>query len=635
MIRNLLLLGFSLLSWGWLSDTWLAAGGLLLLVSIAQAGTWRWPITSQQFIRVGDLTTVLVLLLLVNVYILQPEELPIFVLLKWLPVLFAPLLLVQCLSTQQSLPLAALFYSRRKQSSSTELGRSIDFNLPYAGLTMLAAGAANVQGAEYFMLATALFIGILWRARPRHYPLTLWLLNMALALAVSYWGYHGLYRLNALVEEKSVEWLSDWQADPFSGRTSIGDIGQLKLSDRIEFRLKADGPLLLHQASYNRYFGDHWTASMRRFLPENPLQPTESGLLKTLEFFQQLNDETVLALPDGVVKITGLNHVELGYSEMGAVMATGPEQFARFQVVYNGRRSGGASPLDLQVPKQHLDWLQEFNGKMQLDGQIPAVIASRIQRYFQHYFFYSLYLGTEADPDLALRDFMLKRQAGHCEYFATATVFLLRQAGIPARLAHGYSVSEYDSARELYIVRRRHAHAWAIAYIDGRWRPVDATPTQWLAMETEHASFWQPVSDLWSDAVFYFRQWQLQQTRQDNARLGLIIALLLTGYLAWRIFGARQRQILHKNQGKRVGSQPVLPGADSEFYLIERCLQNTRHARQHSESFQDWIGRIRLPELNAIYQLHYRYRFDPQGLSQTQRQELRHKAMSWLKRHRS
>ena len=79
--------------------------------------------------------------------------------------------------------------------------------------------------------------------------------------------------------------------------------------------------------------------------------------------------------------------------------------------------------------------------------------------------------------------------SGHCEYFAAASVFLLRQAGIPARLANGYVVEEYNPEQNLYIVRSRHAHAWAIAYINGVWQIVDSTPSQWLEMENVWFSY--------------------------------------------------------------------------------------------------------------------------------------------------
>ncbi|MGZ5054639.1 MAG: hypothetical protein ACXWAT_06810, partial [Methylobacter sp.] len=395
MNRDMLLLCFSLLSWGWLSQTWLAAFGLLLAIAIGEYSAWRWRISSRQFYRYGDLSALLAVLLLLDVYILQPSGRPIFVLLKWLPVVFAPMLFAQLFSSAQTLPLATLLYSLRKPGSSEEfasklpynvlyhresgvirLFRTIDFILPYAALTVLSAGAANVQSPAYFVIATMLFTGILWPVRPKHSPLPLWLLCIGLAIAASHYGYHGLERLNALVEEKSLEWLGNWQTDPFKGQTSIGDVGELKLSDKIQFRVKADKPLLLHQASYDVYLGHNWTASARLFTPKNPV--SENGKLHKLEILQQLDQQSVLALPDGTAKITGLDDAELQYSELGAIKASLTPRFARYQVFYTGQRTGAPSTLDLQVPKQHLDWIQQVGEELKLVGQRPEAIAERI-----------------------------------------------------------------------------------------------------------------------------------------------------------------------------------------------------------------------------------------------------------------
>ncbi len=648
--KDLLFLTFSLLSWGWLSQTWPAAFGLLFAIAVSKYSAWRWQISSYQFYRCGDLSILLVILLLVDVYILQPTERPIFVLLKWLPVVFAPALFAQLFSSAQTLPLATLFYSLRKQKADSSgqfdfklpytslynresgvirLLKEIDFILPYAALTVLSAGAANVQSPAYFIIATALFTGILWSIRPKHSPIPLWLLSVGLAIGVSYLGYHGLKQLNALVEEKSIEWLSDWQTDPFKGQTSIGDVGELKLSDKIEFRLRADSPLLLHQASYDVYLGHNWMASKHVFMPENPLKPSENNQLKQLEILQQLKQQSVLALPDGTIKIAGLDDAYLQYTELGTVKANLSPRFARYQVFYTDQRTGAPGKYDLQIPKQHLDWLQQVAGELKLAGQRPETIAELIKNHFQRNFFYSLYLGNQTDADLALRDFMLKRKAGHCEYFAAATVLLLRQAGVPARLANGYAVSEYDSRQDLYIVRSRHAHAWAIAYIDGLWRTVDSTPSQWLAMETERANLWQPLTDWWSNCLFHFRQWQLQQTPQQNAKLELLAALLLAIYLIWRIFSAKQKLNRSTQDKKSAMLKPSCQGLDSEFYLVEQCLQNTALARQHNESIQQWIRRLEIPALNRLYKLHYQLRFDPIGLSSEQRQVLRQQASAW------
>ena len=173
---------------------------------------------------------------------------------------------------------------------------------------------------------------------------------------------------------------------------------------------------------------------------------------------------------------------------MGAVKASLPPQYANYQAWYDGRRTGKPGKFDLRLPKQHLDWLQQYAEHMQLAGQPPAAVALNIKRYFQERFFYSLYLGKDADSDSALRKFMLERHAGHCEYFAAATVFLLRYAGIPARLANGYSVSEYDSNQNLYIVRSRHAHAWALAFIDKRSIPLPRNGWKWKPITPAYGS---------------------------------------------------------------------------------------------------------------------------------------------------
>ncbi|MGZ5051603.1 MAG: transglutaminase domain-containing protein [Methylobacter sp.] len=639
MNPELLLLSFGLLSWGWLSQTWPWALGLLFGVAVAEYGNWRLSISAIQFYRCTDLSALLVLMLLADVYVLQPVEQPIYVLLKWLPVLLAPALFAQLFSYNRKLPLASLFYSlRRRQSDNlspynslykresdvVRLLREIDFIQPYAALTVLSAGAANVRTPAYFIVSATLFAGILRLARPKHAPLPAWLLTVALAIVAGYLGSHGLKQLNDAVEQHIVGWLGNTQTDAFKSFTAIGDIGELKLSNNIEFRVKADGPLLLHQASYDLFYGQQWSASKPQLMPEPTSRPGE-GTIQQLEILQQFERASaVLPLPDGTVNITGLADASLQYTGLGAVIVRQPERFARYRVFYTGRRTGAPSQYDLQVPKQHQDWLRQFSDELQLENQHPFIVAERIKKHFQRNFFYSAYLGRETDADLALKDFMLNRKAGHCEYFAAATVLLLRQAGIPARLANGYAVSEYDSEQDLYIVRSRHAHAWASAYINGIWQTVDSTPAHWLALESERASQWQSLGDWWSNNLFYFRQWQLRQSPEQTVTLELLGALLLALYLIWRFFPTQQQ----RSHEKPATAPDFRPGLDSEFYLIEQRLQNTAQARRAHESMQQWVARLQHPALEQLYKLHYRLRFDPLGLTAEQRQRLR-QARKW------
>ena len=79
----------------------------------------------------------------------------------------------------------------------------------------------------------------------------------------------------------------------------------------------------------------------------------------------------------------------------------------------------------------------------QLARESPGAALAALNRFFVQNFSYTTYLEGDRRPERsALSRFLLEQRKGHCEYFAAATVLLLREAGIPARYAVGYSVQE-------------------------------------------------------------------------------------------------------------------------------------------------------------------------------------------------
>lgn len=80
------------------------------------------------------------------------------------------------------------------------------------------------------------------------------------------------------------------------------------------------------------------------------------------------------------------------------------------------------------------------------------------------------------DPNLDhIEDFVINQRRGHCEFFASALVLMLRSQGIPARVVVGYHGGDFDDDATAVIVRKRHAHAWVEAYIG-----LENCPQQWL-----------------------------------------------------------------------------------------------------------------------------------------------------------
>jgi transglutaminase-like putative cysteine protease len=86
---------------------------------------------------------------------------------------------------------------------------------------------------------------------------------------------------------------------------------------------------------------------------------------------------------------------------------------------------------------------------------------------------------TEAGRDLV--DFFLfdeDGRRGYCQYFASAMVVMARSVGLPARMAAGFAPGEATDDPGVYVVRQKHAHAWAEVYFPGYgWEIFEATKT--------------------------------------------------------------------------------------------------------------------------------------------------------------
>ena len=73
--------------------------------------------------------------------------------------------------------------------------------------------------------------------------------------------------------------------------------------------------------------------------------------------------------------------------------------------------------------------------------------------------------------------FLFESKQGFCNYFASSEVILLRAAGIPARLAVGYSQGERTG--DGYQIRMNNGHAWPEVYFSGiGWVPFEPTASE-------------------------------------------------------------------------------------------------------------------------------------------------------------
>jgi len=134
--------------------------------------------------------------------------------------------------------------------------------------------------------------------------------------------------------------------------------------------------------------------------------------------------------------------------------------------------------LLLDLPTRLDEELRQFSSEKWGTLQGASAKAEAISSYFQTNFSYSLDLPDKPRGVDPISYFLETEHAGHCEYFASATVLLLRSLGVPAQYVTGYVVNEYEANDQHWVARNQDAHAWVEAYDDEtkRWFAVESTP---------------------------------------------------------------------------------------------------------------------------------------------------------------
>jgi transglutaminase-like putative cysteine protease len=85
-------------------------------------------------------------------------------------------------------------------------------------------------------------------------------------------------------------------------------------------------------------------------------------------------------------------------------------------------------------------------------------------------------LGPEAQTQSAIREFLQSR-TGFCVQFAGSFAAMARAAGLPARVAVGFTPGDFDSSSGVFRVTSEDAHAWGEVWLAGLgWTRFEPTP---------------------------------------------------------------------------------------------------------------------------------------------------------------
>lgn len=89
---------------------------------------------------------------------------------------------------------------------------------------------------------------------------------------------------------------------------------------------------------------------------------------------------------------------------------------------------------------------------------------------------FSYTLSTPLMGRHAVDEFLFDEKAGFCEHYSGAFAFLMRAAGIPARVVTGYAGGYRNPFGDYWLVRRSDAHAWVEVWLpQAGWTRIDPT----------------------------------------------------------------------------------------------------------------------------------------------------------------
>lgn len=620
------LLGATLLLWGvCIGLPW--AGVILALAVEAARMIPGAPLASPR--RLATIArSCLVLAFIALAYFIVTGRMPqaLYAWLRWLPVFFLALPIAQSLAGG-SIPLAAFVAALRPGTLPPADSRGIDTTFAFVALTLVAAAAGGRIEAWFYLAAAGIVAWALLARMPR----AKWRAGIALiavGVAAGYGVQRGLWLLQGELEELDYEAITGFFAprpDPFRERTRIGDLGRIKLNDRIIMRVVPEGPhpeaILLRENAFDHYVGGEWKSSQRNF--RALARQGERWTLREGEAPRHLTlrrsipgGEALLPLPAGWLAIDPLAADTVEVLPTGAVRAKGTPRFVAMRVSYDEGAEHATVAGDLHVPEALVPMLDRVIAEHRLAKASPRETLAAIERFFADRFSYSLDLSNPGNQGSSrtISDFLVRDHKGHCEFFATATTLLLRRAGVPSRYTVGYSAQEYSALERAFVVRHRHAHAWTSALVDGKWVTVDTTPARWADTEGEAArSPFAALLDAFSWAIERVVQWWLAAPAGDFARAFAALALLLmTAGVA--IF-VRRRWL----RRPRAGAAGASSRATLAWNAVEAALARRGHPRERGETVREWVHRLQREathvawgeELGALARLYYRVRFDP------------------------
>jgi transglutaminase-like putative cysteine protease len=283
-----------------------------------------------------------------------------------------------------------------------------------------------------------------------------------------------------------------------------------RLTDRVVMTVRSPLASFWRAETYDVWDGSTWTRSVGRggsFLTDGQVQPAPFDLAATegetteQEFRMEVGFAT--AVPSAATPVE-IDSVQPIAQRPDGTLVTPSEPMSRGTTYTVRSRQIPTTPQDLaatdaeDVPAEVLEQYAEApiatERTVELVEQLTAGLASdydkvrAFETWMDENTTYSLDAPLAPKGVDVVDHFLFESQQGWCEQIASSLVVMSRLAGVPARLATGFTPGEWDAVGGRFVVRERDAHAWAeVWFPEYGWVTFDPTAEVPLA-GTEEAT---------------------------------------------------------------------------------------------------------------------------------------------------
>lgn len=278
-----------------------------------------------------------------------------------------------------------------------------------------------------------------------------------------------------------------------SDTVTVGDVAELALSNELAFRVSFDDKAPAYHQLYWRtlvmenFDGKNWRSKPLPHKQISTSQPRTLFSTSGMSLIDQVISYQVIAPPSYQHWLFALDVAVSNANNV--ILLADYSLYSRKKISkntsYRVNSYIGASMdkmLSSSIYQENLVTIPYANPKLIEEGKRLRIhypdneklIAAVLQKFNVEEYRYTL-----KPPRLssnALDEFYFETKAGFCEHYATTFTYLMRAAGIPARLVTGYLGGEYNPQGNYYSIYQRDAHAWAEVWLkDKGWQRIDPT----------------------------------------------------------------------------------------------------------------------------------------------------------------